>query len=69
MARSFTPRTSTALPSRGNVFAKVTVTDENGFTLEYAEFEVPLGIAQEAIALLHLHGPNLSDQHGAHASI
>ncbi|MBN9215420.1 MAG: hypothetical protein ABS62_07020 [Microbacterium sp. SCN 70-200] len=54
MARSFLPRTSTRLPGRGKALVKVTLVDENGFTYEYADLEVPMGVARDAVAQLHL---------------
>jgi hypothetical protein len=56
MARSFLPRTSTRLPARGKALAKVTLVDENGFTYEYGDLEVPMSVAREVVAQLHLHG-------------
>lgn len=55
MARSFLPRTSTRLPGRGKALVKVTLVDENGFTYEYADLEVPMSVARETAAQLHLH--------------
>lgn len=54
MARSFLPRTSSKLPGRGKALVKVKLVDESGFTYEYAELEVPMGIARDAVAQLHL---------------
>lgn len=54
MARSLLPRISTRLPGRGKALVKVTLVDENGFTYEYADLEVPMGAARDAVAQLHL---------------
>jgi len=54
MARSFLPRTTTRLPGRGKALVKVTLLDENGFSYEYADLEVPMSAAREAVAQLHL---------------
>ena len=55
MARSFVSRINSKLPGRGKALVKVTLIDESGFTYEYAELEVPMGTARDAVAQLHLH--------------
>lgn len=54
MARSFAARTTKRLPGRGKAFVKVTLVDESGFMYEYADLEVPMGLARETVAQLHL---------------
>lgn len=62
MARSFLPRTSARLPRRGKALVKVTLVDENGFTYEYADLEVPMGVARDAVAQLHLQSDAAAEQ-------
>lgn len=62
MARSLLPRTSARLPGRGKALVKVTLVDENGFTYEYADLEVSMGAARDAVAQLHLHADATVEQ-------
>lgn len=62
MARDRFPRIGTALPGRGNALVKVSMVDENGFAYEYRELEVPMSLAKEAVAQLHLQSDLVSSR-------
>ena len=49
------PQRSTRLPRHGYGLVAVTVRDANGFLHHYPDIETPIGVAQEAIALMQLH--------------
>ncbi|MBF9335822.1 hypothetical protein G3N30_06105 [Microbacterium lacticum] len=53
MARSFVARITKKLPGRSKALIKVTLVDENGFTYEYADLEVPMALARDTVAQLH----------------
>lgn len=59
MARWSRRRTGTAaprsgsVPGRGKAFVQVTVVSEHGFTLQYAQVEVPSAAAQATIRQLY----------------
>lgn len=57
-------RLNPGLPKRGNSLVYVTLVDENGFTYEYAEAEVPNGAVKTALATIYLEAKADSERRG-----